>query len=277
VRLLSLLLIWSLSVGTADARATAARSPSVSAPEAIVIDGTTGQVLYARNPDGERYPASTVKIMTALVVLQHRIPMNRIVTVSSTAATYGGSSAGLYSGEQISVWNLLHGMLLPSGNDAAVALAQATAGSLGAFVSMMDATAVKLHLWHTHYLSPNGFDTGGQFTTARDLASLTRIAMQQPRFARIVRTKTWTVRNQYGQVVHRWTNLNHLLWTSPAVDGVKTGTTPGAGACLVSSARAGGRWVIAVNMGSTEATRFSDGLALLKYALPLAAPLPTAR
>ena len=177
----------------------------------------------------------------------------------------------------MTVWNLLHGMMLPSGNDAAVALAQATAGSLGRFVSMMDATAVKLHLRHTHYLSPNGFDAWGQVTTARDLASLTRIAMQQPRFARLVRTKSWTVRNASGQIVHRWTNLNQLLWQSSAVDGVKTGTTPGAGACLVSSAKAGGRWVIEVNMGSTEASRFSDGMALLNYGLPLAARVPTAR
>jgi D-alanyl-D-alanine carboxypeptidase (penicillin-binding protein 5/6) len=168
-------------------------------------------------------------------------------------------------------------MLMPSGNDAAVALAQATTGGLAQFVARMNAQGQSLHLWHTHYSSPNGFDMAGQVTTARDLASLTRIAMQQPLFARIVRTRHWTVRNAYGQVMHQWTNLNHLLWASSAVNGVKTGTTAGAGACLVSSARLAGKWVIAVNMGSTEAGRFSDGMALLNYGLPLASSMPTAR
>lgn len=242
-----------------------------------MIDGLTGATLYARHAGVERYPASTVKVMTALVVLKSHIPMSRVVTVSYTAATYGGSTAGLYSGEQMTVWNLLHGMMMPSGNDAAAALAEAVGGSIPQFVARMNIQAQHLHLWHTHYSSPNGFDMVGQVTTARDLASLTRIAMQQPLFARIVRTRHWTVRNAYGQIIHQWANLNRLLWTSSAVDGVKTGTTSGAGACLVSSARLGEKWVIAVNMGSTEASRFSDGLALLNYGLPLASSMPTAR
>jgi D-alanyl-D-alanine carboxypeptidase (penicillin-binding protein 5/6) len=178
---------------------------------------------------------------------------------------YGGSTAGLYAGERMTVWNLLYGMLLPSGNDAAIALAQTLAATPEQFAHLMNLQAARLHLWHTHYLTPNGFDTPGQVTTAHDLANLTRAAMQSRTFAAIVDTKTWTARAADGRGFHVWQSLNKLLWSSKFVDGVKTGTTPVAGACLVSSARKGGRWVIAVNMGSTAASRFLDGAALLNY------------
>lgn len=270
-RLVPLLL---LLVSVWPGHAAAAR-PAVEAPSAIAIDAWTGAVLYARNPDVERYPASTVKIMTALVVLRSHIPLSRVVTVSALAVSYGGSTAGLYAGERMTVWNLLHGMLMPSGNDAAVALSQAVAGTPAQFAVRMNKQAARLHLWHTHYLSPNGFDMPGQVTTARDLATLARVAMENAKFRRIVHVRSWTVRTATGQVIHHWYNLNRLLWTSRAVDGIKTGTTPGAGSCLVSSAREGGRWVIAVNLGSTEATRFSDGLDLLNYALVRASTLPS--
>jgi D-alanyl-D-alanine carboxypeptidase (penicillin-binding protein 5/6) len=171
----------------------------------------------------------------------------------------------------------MHGMLMPSGNDAAIALSEAIGGTEQHFVDLMNADATRLHLFHTHYLSPNGFDTVGQVTTARDLANLTRVAMQHARFARIVRTRSWVVRSAAGGVLHRWTNLNRLLWSSGSIDGVKTGTTLGAGACLVSSERRHGKWVIEVNLGSLESTRFSDGLSLLSYGLSRAMPLPSAR
>lgn len=272
---ISLVLALTIAgLGTASARTA---SPQVSAPEAVVIDGWNGNVLFAKSADIERYPASTVKIMTALVVLQSGVPMNRIVTVSSYAAEIGGSTAGLWSGERISVWDLMHGMLMPSGNDAAIALSEAIGGTEQRFVDQMNAEATRLHLFHTHYLSPNGFDTSGQVTTARDLANLTRVAMQHSRFATIVRTRSWTVRSADGTVLHRWSNLNRLLWRSGSIDGVKTGTTLGAGACLVSSERRHGKWVIEVNLGSLEATRFSDGLSLLSYGLARAMPLPSAR
>lgn len=265
------LLLGFVLRGTAPARAA---SLDVTAPEAIVIDGWNGNVLYAKDADVERYPASTVKIMTALVVLQSKVPMNRVVTVSPFAANIGGSTAGLWAGERISVWNLLHGMLMPSGNDAAIALSEAIGGSEWSFVDRMNAEAKQLHLFSTHYLSANGFDIPGQVTTAHDLADLTRVAMSHPRFARLVRTKSWTVRAENGVVAHHWTNLNQLLWRSPDVDGVKTGTTPGAGACLVSSEHRAGKWVIEVNMGSLETTRFPDGRSLLAYGLAHAVPAP---
>ncbi len=240
-----------------------------------MINGWTGAVLFSKQADGMRAPASTVKVMTALVILEHHVPLSRIVTVGVLAAEYGGSTAGLYAGETMTVWNLLHGMLLPSGNDAAVALSQTLAPSPEAFAGLMNAEAVHLHLWHTHYSSPNGFDVPGEVTSARDLADLTRVAMQQPVFAEIVRTRTWTARSADGRSVHYWKNLNTLLWTSKVVDGVKTGTTPAAGACLVTSARRGSQWIIAVNLGSSEAARFSDGAQLLDYGFRVDGSLPS--
>jgi serine-type D-Ala-D-Ala carboxypeptidase (penicillin-binding protein 5/6) len=270
---IALLLVFPLSVNAQPLPAV----PSIEAPEAAIIDGWTGAVLWSRHANIERYPASTVKIMTALVILNHHVPLQRVMTVSAYAATIGGSTAGLYAGEQMTVWNLLHGMLLPSGNDAAIALAEGTAGTASAFVPLMNGEAKHLHLWHTHYLTANGYDEWGQVTSAIDLADLARVAMQNPTFARIVRSRSWTVWSATGAILHHWTNLNHLLWSSRTVNGVKTGTTPGAGACLVASAQRGGRWVITVTLGGTEASRFTDGAALLNYGLALATPQPSAR
>lgn len=252
-------------------------APQVSAPDAIVIDGWTGEVLWSKRPAAMHDPASTVKLMTALVVLRSRIPMQHVVTVGADAATIGGSTAGLVAGERMTVWNLLHGMLMPSGNDAAVALADAVGGSVAHFARLMNAEAVRLHLRHTHYLSANGYDMPGQVTSAADLAALARIDLHFRIFQRIVRTRWWTARSTDGRFVHRWENTNRLLWTSRWVDGVKTGTTPGAGACLVSSVREAGKWVIEVNLGSSEASRFHDGAELLDYGLAVDPAPPWAR
>ena len=213
---------------------------------------------------------------TALIVLERRIPLPRPVTVSMSAATYPGSSAGLYAGERLPVRALLYGMLLPSGNDAATALAESIAGTPARCVTLMNREALRLRLWHTRFATPTGYDAAGQVTTARDLARLARIAMQRPPFLSIVRTREWSTWDLDRRVFQQWENLNKLLWMSSAVDGVKTGTTPAAGACLVSSARKDHKWVIEVNLGSSAESRFSDGAQLLDYGLPLATRLPTA-
>jgi serine-type D-Ala-D-Ala carboxypeptidase (penicillin-binding protein 5/6) len=257
--------------------AASGASPVTSASDAIVVDGWTGAVLFAKNPDALHAPASTAKIMTALLVLEHKIPMDRPFFVTAYAASFRGSTAGLVAGERITVWNLLHGLLMPSGNDAAVALAEGVAGNAPRFIRMMNLEARRLHLWHTHYLTPNGLDAPGQVTSARDLAELARTAMQSPRFARVVRTRYWSAWSFDHRAFHHWTNLNKLLWSSPAVDGIKTGTTSGAGACLVSSARRGGKWVIGVNLGSTYTARFDDGAKLLNYGLAKSAAPPSTR
>ncbi len=263
--------LWPPSVRAAPVE------PVVAAPEAIVMDGWTGQVLWSRRADVPRYPGSTIKIMTALLILERHVPLSRVVTVSAFAASYGGSTAGLYPGERLTVWDLLHGMLLPSGNDAAVAVAQIIAPSIPAFSAIMNRRARRLRMWHTHYLSANGFDQLGQVSSARDLAIVARFAMRFRAFRRIVRTRVWRAPSNGGPITHVWYNTNQLLGASSAVDGVKTGTTPGAGACLVSSARKDGRWIIAVNMDSPEALRFADGAALLNYGFLAEGSMPSAR
>lgn len=242
-----------------------AETPRISAPEAIVIDGWTGQILYARRPEAERDPASTVKMMTSLVLFRKHVNLNRVVTVSSFAASYGGSTAGLYAGERITVRDLFYGMLLPSGNDAAIALSEVVSPTIAGFARLMNAQARRLGLEHTHFLTPNGFDTTGQYTSARDLAVLARAVMHWAIFRRVVGTQTYTARSADGLYVHTWQNTNLLLQRGYPIDGVKTGTTPGAGACLVASARRGTRWIISVEMGDSEADRFTDGLGLLNY------------
>jgi serine-type D-Ala-D-Ala carboxypeptidase (penicillin-binding protein 5/6) len=277
MRRLALILALVVAFWSGGQARAATPVPWISAPEGIVIDGWTGGVLYAKNANVVREPASTVKIMTALVVLRHRIPLDRVVTVSPLAASYGGSTAYLYAGERLTVRNLLYGALLPSGNDAAVALAQTVTPYLATFVGLMNAQAARLGLRHTHYLTPNGFDTYGQVTTARDLALLARAAMRWHVFDTIVATRVWVARSADGRTVHRWTNLNTLLWRDGAVNGVKTGTTTGAGACLVSSAQKSGKWILEVNMGSTEASRFADGASLLRYGFAVDSSLPSTR
>jgi D-alanyl-D-alanine carboxypeptidase (penicillin-binding protein 5/6) len=276
VRVLVLLPAFLALLATSAPALSAPALPGISAPEAIVVDGWTGGVLYQKSPDVMREPASIVKIMTALVVLRRRIPLDRVVTVSPLAASYGGSTAALGAGESMTVRNLLYGALLPSGNDAAVALAQAVTPNLSNFVYLMNAQAQRLRLVHTHFLTPNGFDVWGQVSTARDLATLTRVAMGWHVFARIVSTKYWTARSPDGRL-HYWTNRNDLLWRNPAVDGVKTGTTAGAGACLISSARRSGKWIIEVNLGSSSVARFSDGQALLHYGFAVDSGPPSTR
>jgi D-alanyl-D-alanine carboxypeptidase (penicillin-binding protein 5/6) len=145
------------------------------------------------------------------------------------------------------------------------------------FAALMNAEAVRLNLSHTHYQSANGYDMRGQLTSAADLAHLARIDMHFSLFGKVVRTRWWTARSVDGRFTHRWSNTNRLLWDSRWVDGVKTGTTPGAGACLVASIHEGGIWIIEVNLGSTAAARCRDGAQLLNYGLAVDPSSPWAR
>lgn len=212
-----------------------------SAACAIVMDADTGAVLYEKEADRRSLIASTTKIMTAVVVLERCHPDDEFV-IPPEAANVEGSSIYLRAGEVLTVRELLYGMLLHSGNDAAVALALACGGSVGEFVALMNLKAQKLGLTNTSFENPSGLDGENHYSTARDLANLTAYALKNDLFRQIVSTKTI----RCGE--RSFTNHNRLLWSTAGVIGVKTGYTKAAGRTLVSAAERNGRRLIIVTL-----------------------------
>jgi D-alanyl-D-alanine carboxypeptidase (penicillin-binding protein 5/6) len=242
----------------------ATEPPEVRAGSAILVDLETGRSLFSLNA-GERRPiASLTKIMTAYLVLTRTSPSD-VVTVSETAAaarTVGISNLGLVRGERIRVEELVYALMLQSANDAAVALAEHVGGSVDAFVAMMNRTAARLGLSRTNFASPNGLDDSG-YSTARDLARLTRTAYRTPGFADVVATNAHAVRSR-GSEARIVQNRNALLWLYPGAIGVKTGFTTPAGFCVVAAAVREDERVLAVVLGE-PGEPFSDAAALMNY------------
>ena len=230
--------------------------PAVVAKAALVIDLDSGQTLYAKKPNQPLPPASTAKLMTALVTMK-RANVDDRVTVSANAAGTPGSRMGLVSGETLTVRDLLYGLLLPSGNDAAVALAEHVAGSQEAFVRLMNETGAALGLKSTTFANPHGLDDPVQVSTTADLAAMAKAAFGYPLLARIVATPT-------AQIAGRTlTNTNELLGAYQGADGVKTGTTDAAGECLVASVTRNGHRLLVIVLGSAD--RYADARTLLDY------------
>ena len=214
---------------------------ALSACRAAVLDADTGEVCFARNASEHALIASTTKIMTGLLITEDCDP-DAVVTVPQEAVGIEGSSLYLKAGEQLTVRALLYGLLLHSGNDAAVALALAHSGSVGAFVEAMNGRARELGLRDTHFTNPNGLDAPEHYSTALDLARLTRAALQVPAFAEVVATRQITIEGR------SFTNHNRLLWSLDGAIGVKTGYTRAAGRTLVSAVERNGRRLIAVTL-----------------------------
>ena len=214
---------------------------AISAKTAIVLDATTGRVLYEKEPDRQMLIASTTKIMTALVVCEQCNVLDR-VRIPKEAVGIEGSSMYLREGEILTVQELLYGLMLHSGNDAAVALAIYCAGTVEGFAQLMNDKAHRLGLENTHFVNPNGLDAPGHYSTARDMAVLAAFAMDNPIFAKTVSTKTVKIG---GRCLR---NHNKLLWQLDGADGVKTGYTRAAGRILVSSATRQERRLICVTM-----------------------------
>ena len=214
---------------------------AISAQSGILMDATTGRVLFERNPDRQSLVASTTKIMTALVVCEQCNVLDR-VKIPKEAVGIEGSSMYLQEGEVLTVQELLYGLMLRSGNDAAVALAIYCGGTVEGFAGLMNDKAKNLGMTNSHFMNPNGLDAPGHYSTARDLAILSAYAMNNPVFCRTVSTKSVTVGNRV------LTNHNKLLWQLEGAEGVKTGYTKAAGRILVSSATRQGRRLIAVTI-----------------------------
>ena len=211
----------------------------ISAEQAIVVDGETGRILYEKRADERGLIASTTKMMTALIVCEQSNVLDR-VRIPKEAVGIEGSSMYLREAEVLTVQELLYGLMLQSGNDAAVALAIYCGGTVEGFVQLMNDKAHRLGLENTHFANPNGLDAPGHYSTPRDLAKLAIYALKNPIFAQTVSTKTIKIGERYLR------NHNKLLWKVEGADGVKTGFTKAAGRILVSSARRDGRRLIAV-------------------------------
>lgn len=236
--------------------------PQITAGSAILIDGETGIVLFAKNEHMRRPPASTTKIMTALVALE-RGELDDIVTVSQRASRVGGSSLWLKAGQRLTLGELIEGTLVKSGNDGATAIAEHIAGSEEEFIHLMNRKARQMGALNTQFKNPHGLPAAGHYSTAFDLALITRYALRYEKFAQIVRERITTIDFQgqdWGQQIY---NTNKLLWSFEGADGVKTGTTSEAGYCLVSSATRDGRQLIGVVLRSTA--RWQDSARLLEY------------
>jgi D-alanyl-D-alanine carboxypeptidase (penicillin-binding protein 5/6) len=239
--------------------------PSIGAASALLVDLETGRTLYALNAGEKRPIASLTKVMTAYLVLSRTSPTD-VVTVSEEAASgrvVGISSLGLLAGEQIQVRELMFALLLQSANDAAVALAEHVGGSVEGFVEMMNRTAARLGMSRTTFASPNGLDDAG-YSTARDVARLTRVAYRDEEFGRIVATRIHEIPDPGGGDPRIIQNRNALLWLYAGAVGVKTGFTSAAGFCILATAEREDERLLAVVLGE-PGEPFSDAATLLNY------------
>lgn len=247
-----------------SASAWAAPQGELTAQAAILVNAKTGEVLYEKNADKQIYPASTTKMMTAILAIEKSKPF-RIVTVSKRAAGEEGSSAELRAGDRVQMQDLLYGLMLPSGNDAAVAIAEHMDGSVEKFAQRMTKKAHEIGAVHTNFTNPNGLPDQRHYTTARDLATIARYAYKNSRFRKIVKTEQRDIRiANTGRIIDLY-NTNELLGTMQGCDGIKTGTTSAAGQCLVASATRDGVSLIAVVMKVADGKRWQEAQTLLEY------------
>lgn len=236
---------WAAAGILAAAMLFPLRAKAISAQKAILMDASSGRILYEKDADSRSLIASTTKIMTALIVCQHSNVLDR-VRIPKEAVGIEGSSMYLKEGEVLTVQELLYGLMLHSGNDAAVALAIYCGGTVEGFAEMMNDKARLLGLSNTHFVNPHGLDAPEHYSCARDLAVLAAYAMSDPIFAKTVSTKTVSL------VDRSLRNHNKLLWRVEGADGVKTGYTKAAGRLLVSSACRDGRRLVCVTINAPD-------------------------
>lgn len=240
----------------------AASFPEVSAQSAIVMDASSKRVLFEKNAYEKRGMASTTKIMTALIALEN-LDINDIVCVSAFAAGTEGSSIWLSPFENISVNDLLYGLMLASGNDAATALAEHTSGSVDAFTVLMNRKAKSIGAYNTNFTNPHGLPDNNHYTTAYDMALIAADAMKNKAFAQIVATKNRTISWEGSQWDRSLSNHNKLLNRYEYATGIKTGFTKKDGRCLVSSAQKDGRELVCVTLNAPD--DWNDHITMHEY------------
>jgi serine-type D-Ala-D-Ala carboxypeptidase (penicillin-binding protein 5/6) len=259
---LAVLVLWP-----SHAAASKPAPPDIQAKAWLLLDADDHTRLAAHDPDESLAMASTTKLMTAYLAL-HKLPLKREITAPPYHPIPGESLLGLEPGERMSVRDLLYGLLLPSGNDAAATLADGVAGSTQAFVGEMNEAARRLGLDETSYANPIGLDAPGNYSSPRDLADLALTLRRNPLFRRIVNTPRITLRT--GDHPRTIENHNDLVISHPWINGVKTGYTPDAGNVLVASGTRKGATLLSVVMGAPSiSVRDSDTLSLLDYGFSL--------
>jgi len=260
----ALAVLLALALWIAPQATAAVPGPEgIEAKSWIVVEGRSGDVLASHAAKRHLPIASTTKLMTAYVAMRE-LPLDKIVRAAPYSPIYGESLLGLKTGEEVSVRDLLYGLILVSGNDAAHTLAVAAAGSQARFVRQMNRYAAALGLADTHYANPIGLDQRGNYSSAADLATLTRRLLREPAFAKIADSETALLRSL--RPPRRIDTLNDLLYMAPWATGVKTGHTFDAGYVLVGSGQKKGIGLVSVAIGDpTEETRFTDNLTLLEW------------
>ena len=256
--------IYNDDLGEIQASSDISNIPKINARHAVIYDRASSTILYGKCENEQCKMASTTKIMTAIIVLEKAQNLDELVTISKKAAGTGGSRLGLSTNDKITVENLLYGLMMRSGNDAAVALAEYVGGSIEGFSILMNDKASSLLLENTHFVTPHGLDNDDHYTTAYELAKLTDYALSNKTFAKIVNTQSHTIYiNNSPQTL---SNTNELLGNLNGVYGVKTGFTNGANRCLVTSCKRGNLDIICVVLGcDTKKDRTKDSINLINH------------
>ncbi len=227
---------------------TVVYADDIQSRAAVVMDAATGRVLYAKNPELRLLPASTTKLMTALVVIE-KAKLTDVVTVSQRAASAPPTKAGLKAGDKVTIETLLYAALMKSANDAAVALAKAVAGSEEEFVALMNMKALAIGANNTHYINANGLPGKGQYITAYDLSKIMRHAIKYPVLKEILGTRITEIATETGKTMFI-KNTNKLLWSDEELLGGKTGYTNQARHCFVCAGERGNETLIVALLGS---------------------------
>ena len=246
-------------IGTALGALALGKGPDVTAQSAIVIDADSGKVLFSKNSDIPRFPASTTKVMTGLLLAENCQP-DDIIVGPSDVESISGSKMHLKAGEKVSAHDMLYALMLRSANDGCYAVALHISGSVPAFAKLMNQRAQEIGCTHTHFHNPNGLNDPEHLTTAHDLAMIARVAMQNERFEDAVKTTSYTIARSMDQSDTLMVNKDKLLIWDSTAQGIKTGWTIPAGHCFVGCSMRNGYRIISVVMKSTDWKKDTESL-----------------